>query len=143
MLHAAPACREARARNPSHPARLAARRSGAHAAVVWPALFQSRCGPLTPAAAPNPTFCPPFFGHAPAAFPAVRCNSVYGVGGSADQWAPSSTPLHCAAAGGRARVVHAILQAAAERQRSEPRSPDIRMLQDFRGGWGHVGREVG
>ncbi|KAL4423321.1 hypothetical protein ABPG77_006116 [Micractinium sp. CCAP 211/92] len=64
---------------------------------------------------------------------AVRCNSVYGMGSPSDHWAPSSTPLHYAAASGRGRVVQAILQAAAERQRIEPHVPDIRLLQDFRG----------
>lgn len=69
----------------------------------------------------------------------VRCNSVYGMGSPGDHWAPSSTPLHHAAAGGRGRVVQAILQAAAERQRAEPQTPDIRLLRDFRGGAGKCG----
>ncbi|KAL4430630.1 hypothetical protein ABPG75_005886 [Micractinium tetrahymenae] len=63
----------------------------------------------------------------------VRCNSVYGMGASSGHWAPCSTPLHYAAAGGRGRVVQAMLQQAAERQRAEPQAPDIRLLQDFRG----------
>ncbi|PSC74413.1 E3 ubiquitin-ligase XBAT31 [Micractinium conductrix] len=64
---------------------------------------------------------------------AVRCNTSYGAGSSSSvPWTPHSTPLHYAAAGGRCRVVYALLQAAAERQRDDPHTHDVRVLVDFR-----------
>ena len=62
--------------------------------------------------------------------------------GATDPWTPAATPLHFAAAGGKGRVVQALLQAAAaEQQRQQQqqgegegyRQTDIRMLRDFRG----------
>jgi hypothetical protein len=60
--------------------------------------------------------------------------------GATEPWTPAATPLHFAAARGKGRVAHALLQAAAaEQQRQQQQGeerhlPDIRLLQDFRGG---------